>query len=215
MAAVLDVGSRRLIGFSMSPHTAAPLVVDALDTAAASRGGRTAGVIFHSERGPQYLSGDFASALARGQMRQSAGRIANCWGNRVAESLFASLKRELVTQTRFASRDQARREAFAWIEIFYNRTRHHSSLGNISPAEFERRHQQQPHAARLPQTRTKKQDTHQVDQKTGSGHINQARRRPKETALRYLIEGLKWGITELRMWSLVDVGTVYSDRSIT
>ena len=106
LAAVPDVGSRRLIGYSMADYTRAQLAVDALDTAAA-RSGRTAGVKFHSERGPQYLSGDFASALRRHKMRQSAGWVANCWDNSVAESLFATLKRELVTQTRFATRDQA------------------------------------------------------------------------------------------------------------
>ncbi len=79
LAVVLDVGSRRLIGYSMADHARSELVVDALDTAAASRGHRTAGVIFHSDRGPQYLSGQHASALARHQMRQSAGRVGNCW----------------------------------------------------------------------------------------------------------------------------------------
>ena len=77
LAAMLDVGSRKLIGYSMATHMAAQLAVDALDTAAASRGGCTAGVIFHSDMGPQYLSGDFASALARHRMRQSASRAGN------------------------------------------------------------------------------------------------------------------------------------------
>ena len=78
LAVVLDVGSRRVVGYSMAQHMAAQLVIDALDTTAASRSGRTAGVIFHTDRGPQYLSGDFASALTRHGMSQSAGRVANC-----------------------------------------------------------------------------------------------------------------------------------------
>ena len=99
----------------MSADMAARLVVDALDTAAASRGHHTSGIVFHSDRGPQYLSADFSAALGRHQMRQSAGRVANCWDNSVAEAFFATLKRELVSQRRFATRGQARREIFAWI----------------------------------------------------------------------------------------------------
>ena len=141
LAVVLDLGSRRAVGYSMAPHMSAQLVIDALDTAAASRSGRTAGVIFHSDRGPQYLSGDFASALARHGMSQSAGRVANCWDNSVAESFFSSLKRELVTQTRFSSRDQARREIFAWIGR-YNTHRIHSTLDYRTPTEWEKHHRQ-------------------------------------------------------------------------
>ena len=141
LAVVLDLGSRRVVGYSMAPHMAAQLVIDALDTAAASRGGDVKGVIFHSDRGPQYLSGDFASALARHGMSQSAGRVANCWDNSVAESFFATLKRELVTQTRFSSRDQARREVFAWIGR-YNTRRIHSTLDYQTPTEWEEHHRQ-------------------------------------------------------------------------
>ena len=141
LAVVLDIGSRRIVGYSMAPHMAAPLVIDALDTAAASRGHRTAGVTFHSDRGPQYLSRDFASALRRHNMRQSAGRVGNCWDNSVVESFFATLKRELVTQTRFATRNQARQEIFAWIGRYNNR-RIHSTLEYLTPTEWEDHHRQ-------------------------------------------------------------------------
>ena len=141
LAAALDVGSRKLIGYSMAHHTRAELVVDALDTAAATRSGRTAGAAFHSDRGPQHLSGDFASALARHKMRQSAGRVGNCWDNSIVEPFFSSLKRELVTQTRFATRDQARREVFAWIGRYNNR-RIHSTLDYLTPTEWEKHHRQ-------------------------------------------------------------------------
>ena len=141
LAVVVDVGSLRLIGYSMAPDMAAPLVVDALDTATASRGHRTAGVVFHSDRGPQHLSRDFASALCRHKMRQSAGRVGNCWGNSVVESFFASLKRELVTQTRFATRNQTRRKIFAWIGR-YNTRRIHSTLDYHTPTEWEYHHRQ-------------------------------------------------------------------------
>ena len=140
LAVVLDVG------YSMAPDMATPLVVDALDTAAASRGGRTAGVVFHSDRGPQYLSRDFSSALRLHQMRQSAGRVGNCWDNSVVESFFSSLKRELVSQTRFATRDHARREIFAWIGR-YNTRRIHSVLDYHTSTEWEDHHRQRPNQA--------------------------------------------------------------------
>lgn len=139
LAVVLDVGSRRVVGYSMAPHTRACLVVDALHTAAASRGHRTAGVVFHSDRGPQYLGGEFASALRRHRMRQSAGRVGNCWDNSVVESFFSSLKRELVSQRRFQTRDHARREVFAWIGRYNNR-RIHSTLDYQTPTEWENTH---------------------------------------------------------------------------
>lgn len=141
LAVVLDVGSRRLIGYSMAGHTRAGLVVDALHTAAATRSGRTDGVVFHSDRGPQHLSGDFASALRRHKMRQSAGRAGNCWDNSVVESFLSSLKREPVSQHRFQTRDHARREIFAWISR-YNTRRIHSTLHYQTPTEWEEHHRQ-------------------------------------------------------------------------
>ncbi len=102
---MLDVGSRRLIGYSIAADMRARLVVDAFETAAAARGGRTAGVIFHSDRGCQYLGREHSAALARYGLHQSAGRVGNCWDNSVVESFFASLKRELVHRCRFATRD--------------------------------------------------------------------------------------------------------------
>ena len=141
LAVVLDVGSRRIVGYSMADHARSELVVDALHTAAASRGQSTAGVIFHSDRGPQYLSGQHASALARHQMLQSAGRVGNCWDNSVVESFFATLKRELISQTRFETRDHARREIFAWIGR-YNTHRIHSTLDYQTPTEWENHHRQ-------------------------------------------------------------------------
>ncbi len=146
LAVVLDIGSRRVIGYSMAADMPARLVIDALNTAAASRGGRTTGVIFHSDRGGQYLSGDFASALRRHGMRQSVGRVGNCWDNSICESFFSSLKRELVTQTRFATRNQARREIFAWIGR-YNTHRIHSTLNYLTPTEWENHQQRLEQAA--------------------------------------------------------------------
>lgn len=139
LAVVLDVGSRRLIGYSMATDMRARLVLDALEMAVAARGGRTAGVVFHSDRASQYLGQQHSAALARHGLRQSAGRVGNCWDNSVVESFFASLKRELVHRRRFASREEARREIFAWIGR-YNTQRLHSSLAYQTPTEWEDHH---------------------------------------------------------------------------
>jgi transposase InsO family protein len=136
LAVVLDLGSRRVIGYSMANHVRTKLVVDALNTAAATRGYQTTGIVFHSDRGSQYLSAEFATVLHRQQIRHSVGRVGNCWDNSVAESFFSSLKRELVSQTRYATRDQARQEIFAWIGR-YNNHRLHSSLNYQTPTEWE------------------------------------------------------------------------------
>jgi len=136
LATVIDLGSRRLLGYSMADHMRAELVTDALDMAAGVRGGRTAGIIFHSDRGAQYLSDDFAKAIKGLGMRQSVGRTGVCWDNAVAESFFSSLKRELVSRQRFADQATARRAIFSWTNR-YNTRRLHSSLGYRSPTSYE------------------------------------------------------------------------------
>ena len=141
LAAVPDVGPRRLIGYSMAHHTRAELVVDALHTAASARGHRTAGVVFHSDRGSQHLSAEHASALARHKMRQSVGRVGNCWDNSVVESFFSSLKRELVSQHRFETPAQARRAVFTWTGR-YNTQRIHSTPDYLTPTEREDHYRQ-------------------------------------------------------------------------
>jgi putative transposase len=146
LATVIDLGSRRLVGYSMAEHMRTELVTDALDMAAAVRGGRTRRIIFHSDRGAQYMSGDYAKAMWKHQMRQSVGRTGVCWDNAVAESFFSSLKRELVSQYRFATRAEARRAIFAWT-IRYNTTRLHSSLGYRSPIAWENTHTRQANQA--------------------------------------------------------------------
>ena len=102
---MLDLGSRQVIGFSMAHHVRAELVCDALHTAAATRN-TTPQAWCSCDRGSQYMSGDFADAL-RHKMRHSVGRVANCSDNSVAESFFATLKQQLVTQTRFTTRAQS------------------------------------------------------------------------------------------------------------
>ena len=141
LASVLDLGSRRLLGYSMAAHMRTELVTDALDMAVAARGERVENVIFHGDRGSQYLSETYRTRLAELGMRQSVGRTGVCWDNAVAEAFWSSLKRELVHRYRFATRADARRAIFAWIN-WYNRTRLHSTLGYQPPIEWEQRYRQ-------------------------------------------------------------------------
>lgn len=136
LASVLDLGSRRLLGYSMADNMRTELVADALTMAIGERAGNVAGVIFHGDRGSQYMSHDYRDLIGAHHMLQSVGRTGVCWDNAVAESFWSSLKRELVHRYRFNTRAEARRAIFAWINR-YNRTRLHSSLGMRPPIEWE------------------------------------------------------------------------------
>lgn len=136
LASVLDLGSRRLIGYSMADHMRTELVSAALDMAVAARGGHVYGIIAHADRGSQYMSNDYRCRIADLGMKQSVGRTGICWDNAVAEAFWATLKRELVDRYRFATRADARRAIFAWIN-YYNRARLHSSLDYQSPEAWE------------------------------------------------------------------------------
>ena len=141
LATVIDLGSRRLIGYAMANHMRTELVLDALSMAVAARGGNAGRVIFHSDRGAQYMSGEFADRIAQLKMRQSIGRTGVCWDNAVAEAFFGSLKRELVDRYHFADRATARRAVFVWINR-YNHRRLHSSLNYQTPAGWEASYRQ-------------------------------------------------------------------------
>lgn len=141
LASVLDLGSRRLLGYSMADHMRTELVADALTMAAATRGFATRGIIGHGDRGSQYLSGEYQALLDELGMIQSVGRTGVCWDNAVAEALWSSLKRELVHRYRFPDRATARRAVFAWINR-YNHQRLHSSLGYLPPIEWENQYRQ-------------------------------------------------------------------------
>jgi putative transposase len=141
LASVLDLGSRRWVGYAMADHMRTELVADALSMAVGTRGGEVDNAIFHSDRGSQYMSGDYQDLVRARGMRQSVGRTGVCWDNSVAEAAWSSLKRELVHRYRFDTRAQARRAIFAWINR-YNQTRRHSSLGNISPIAWETNYRQ-------------------------------------------------------------------------
>lgn len=139
LAVVLDLFSRRIVGWSMQANLHKGLVLDALTMALGQR--RPApGLLHHSDRGSQYASVDFQEALATAGIVCSMSRRGNCFDNAMVESFFGTLKVELVYRCRFATRQQARQEVFEYIEVWYNRSGRHSSLGYLSPAEFERRH---------------------------------------------------------------------------
>ena len=143
VASVLDVGSRRLLGYSMADHMRTELVLDALEIAVAARGGdhAVAGVIAHADRGSQYTSNDYIDYCQERRMRPSVGRTGVCWDNAVAESFWESLKRECVQGRIFATRAEARRAIFKWIN-WYNTSRLHSTLNDIPPIEWEQQYRQ-------------------------------------------------------------------------
>ncbi len=136
LAVVIDLFSRRVVGWSMSQNIDRHLVLSALDMALKART-PPRGLVHHSDRGSQYASTDYQQALAARGIQCSMSRKGNCWDNAVVESFFSSLKQELVYTTDFATHEQARSALFEYIEVFYNRQRRHSSLGYVSPVDFE------------------------------------------------------------------------------
>jgi len=138
LATVIDLASRRVVGWAMAEHMRAELVCDALRMAIENR--RPApGAIFHSDRGTQYTSKEFTDLLTDNNMIQSLSRPRQCWDNAVAESFFASLKLECIYRQALPTRRHARRAVFDYIEVFFNRRRLHSALGYQSPANYERK----------------------------------------------------------------------------
>lgn len=138
LAVVLDLGSRRVVGWAMRATLEEALVLDALRMALGQRQ-PAAGLLHHSDRGSQYAGGAYQALLAAHGLSCSMSRKGDCWDNAVVESFFATLEHELLTDADFPSREAARRAIFAFIEVWYNRERQHSSLGYVSPAEYEQR----------------------------------------------------------------------------
>ena len=139
-AADIILLKRDLIGWSMTDRHDAGLVTGALEAAVAARGqGKLPGTIFHTDRGAEYTSAACANACERLGLRQSMGRTGSCLDNAAAESLFATLKVELVSRRRYRTRAEARASIFAWI-AWYNRRRLHSTIGYLPPVEWEQRH---------------------------------------------------------------------------
>jgi putative transposase len=137
LAVILDLFSRRVIGWSMANHLRTDLVLTALQAALGQRIPSHAGLVFHSDRGSQYASHDYRAALQTAGIVCSMSRKGNCWDNSVAESFFGTLKTELVHRQFFETQTIARTVIAEWIEVFYNRKRIHSSIGYVSPVQFE------------------------------------------------------------------------------
>lgn len=141
LAVVEDLFSRMIVGWSMDESMESRLVVDALAMALARRR-PGAGLVAHSDRGSQYASEHYQRVLSAEGITCSMSGVGQCWDNAPVESFFGRLKCELASSEMFATRDQARAEIFEYLEVFYNRVRLHSSLGFVSPAEFERTYNQ-------------------------------------------------------------------------
>jgi len=139
LAVVLDLASRRVVGWAMRHTLAQALTVDALAMALQRR--RPApGLLHHTDRGVQYAAHAYRARLAAHGVTASMSRKGDCWDNAVAESFFATLKRELVDGADWPTREAARTAVFAYLETWYNRRRRHSALGYMSPDEFEQQH---------------------------------------------------------------------------
>ena len=136
LAGVMDLCSRKIVGWSMADHMEATLVSDALRMAIAGRSPGE-GLLHHSDRGSQYASDDYMHLLQTHGVEVSMSGVGQCWDNAAMESFWATLKTELVHHERYATREQARASIFEYMEVFYNRKRLHSSLGYVSPEQFE------------------------------------------------------------------------------
>lgn len=147
LAVVIDTYSRKIVGWSMRDDLKAELVLDALGMAVSVRGGDAAGVVAHSDHGSQYTSLVYGTYAKQSGIDLSMGSIGDPWDNALAETFFASLTKELLHRERFPTREQARLRIFWYIECFYNPRRRHSSLGMLSPIDYEHRHQQEAIAA--------------------------------------------------------------------
>ncbi len=136
VAAVMDLCSRRIVGWAMAEHMRAELVEDALKMALRTRRPGE-GLLHHSDRGSQYASESYQQLLRKHGLTTSMSRRGDCWDNAVVESFWSTLKREHVNRRRFATRAEARSSIFSWIEGWYNRRRSHSAIGYMSPEAFE------------------------------------------------------------------------------
>ena len=139
LATVIDLASRKVVGWALADHMRTELVEDALSAAFANRR-PDKGVIFHSDRGCQYTSKDFADLARRNGVVLSVGRKGECWDNAVAESFFATIKRELIDTRAWPTRTGLHRAVFEYIEGWYNTRRLHSTLGYLSPVQYELLH---------------------------------------------------------------------------
>lgn len=141
LAAVMDLYSRKIIGWALDGHMRESLIREALDMAVSHRAGKR-GTVIHSDRGVQYRSNEYQEALRQHGLQCSMSRKGNCWDNAVMESFFSRLKVELIYAENYKTVDEARSGIFEYIELFYNRTRRHSANGYVSPQDHERQYEQ-------------------------------------------------------------------------
>jgi len=137
LVAVQDIFSRRIVGWAIDSHMRTELVIDALQMALAHRR-PDPGLVWHSDQGSQFVSLAFGQQARAAGIAQSMGSKGDCFDNAVAESFFATLKKELIHRRSWPKKAELRTEVFDYIEIFYNRRRRHSTLGHLSPLEFEK-----------------------------------------------------------------------------
>ena len=143
LASIVDAFSRRVVGWSMATHMRAELVTSALDAAIVRRRPGS-GLVHHSDHGSQYTSLAFGRRLRESRIAASMGSVGDCYDNAMVESFFATLETELIDRSDWASPAEAKAAVFEFIEVFYNRIRRHSSLGNLSPEQFEERYRSTP-----------------------------------------------------------------------
>jgi putative transposase len=137
LATMLDAHSRRVVGWAMADHLRVELALEALEMAITARRPRSGELVHHSDRGSQYTAGVYQAMLAAHGIRCSMSRQGDCLDNAMAESFFATLKRELMPEEGWPTKEEARAAVFEWIAVYYNRQRRHSSLGFRTPVEFE------------------------------------------------------------------------------
>ena len=139
LAVLLDAYSRRVVGWAMADHLRVELALDALKMALGRRLPGLGKLVHHTDRGSQYTAAAYQQALTAQDITASMSRTGNCYDNAVAESFFATLKRELIERREWPTQQEVRAAVFEWVEVFYNRKRLHSTLGYLSPLDFERR----------------------------------------------------------------------------
>jgi len=147
LAAVLDVYARRIVGWSIADHLRSELVVDALEMARWRRRPARGQTVLHSDRGAQYTSWAFGHRLRDAGLLGSMGRVGSAYDNAMMESFFSTLQRELLDRRQWATRAELASAIFEWIEAWYNPRRRHTSIGNLSPVDYERLYTTRVHAA--------------------------------------------------------------------
>ena len=133
----LDVFTKKIVGFSTEDHMRTPLLLQALEMALGRQSLMAGGLLSHSDRGTQYASADYRECLKKNNITASMSRKGNCYDNAFAESFFATLKKELIYRNHYKTKNEAKKAIFEYIEVWYNRERLHSSIGFMSPVQFE------------------------------------------------------------------------------